>query len=86
MNADIFNEMRDFFVTLALAFRIHKGKEKKMLKTLHTIRKRLIYADVIVICDQFIQNLDRIEFLLNATTENYFGLQFLKIKRFGHGH
>lgn len=83
---DQFKEQRDLFVTLALAIRVHKGKEKKIKKAAETIRRRLLYVQSIQYCDQFILFPEKAEFLLNAVTENIFGLQFLKIKRFGNGH
>lgn len=86
MTSEDFQEARDFFVTLSLAYRIHCGKEKKMLKTARALRARLLYPAVINMCDQFILFPDKTEFLINAATENLFGLQFLKIKRFGNGH
>lgn len=73
------HEMNDLLLTLGIAFRVHKGKTKRMKSIAEKILKRLRFPETKVVCERFILEPEKAELRLNYLSEYFYGRQILKI-------
>lgn len=72
-------ELIDIFVTLSIAFRLHKGKKQKMKSITKTVMKRCYFPESKGYCNLILKSPNEAEKLLNFYTSRLYGREILTI-------